>query len=509
MGSPGRAGLEAHDAVGRDRNAAIVCTAGFVTDFAAELDHPPVALERTRAVADAILYEGYLLYPYRRSSGKNRVRWQFGILAPRAWIGQNGLAADDANVAGSVESWFQQTECLLEVTAPARLAMCVRFLQMQAKTVECRTSGGPFSPVDALEIDGRRHMSFDEAVAREYSTVISMAELIEGEQRILLDIPGSEEVEPLTAGSARVVRRCWPIKATVVVSAAPAPAPFRLWKLRVRTENAVEQIPAAATRDEILRQTMIATHSVLAIDGGSFVSLLEPPQWAMPAARSCANVHTFPVLAGETGARDVILSSPIILYDYPRIAPESPGDLYDGGEIDEILSLRALTLSDEEKQEARATDPRAAAIVDRIDIMPPEIMERLHGAIRSLQPVAASGSRADTADPAEGPGQLWWAPGADDALSPETDAIIVNGVLVGRGSRVRLHPRRRGTDAHDMFLAGRTAVVDKVLLDVDDSRHLAVTLEDDPAAELHQWYGRFRYFRPEEIEPLPDAEPAS
>ena len=83
----------------------------------------------------------------------------------------------------------------------------------------------------------------------------------------------------------------------------------------------------------------------------------------------------------------------LFLYDYPQIAPESPGDLYDATEIDEILTLRTMTLTDEEKREARATDPRAAAIIDRVDDMPPEILDRLHGAVRYLR--AATLSRSD------------------------------------------------------------------------------------------------------------------
>ncbi len=79
-----------------------------------------------------------------------------------------------------------------------------------------------------------------------------------------------------------------------------------------------------------------------------------------------------------------MLSSPIVLYDHPEVAPESPGDLYDGTEIDEILALRVLTLTDEERSEARGTDPRAAAIIDRVDGFAPEIWDRLHGAVRSL-----------------------------------------------------------------------------------------------------------------------------
>ncbi|MBV8995805.1 MAG: hypothetical protein JO287_19360 [Pseudonocardiales bacterium] len=86
-----------------------------------------------------------------------------------------------------------------------------------------------------------------------------------------------------------------------------------------------------------------------------------------------------------------MLSSPILMdYDYPQVSPESPGDLFDATEIDEILSLRTLTLTDDEKLEARATDPRAAAIIDRVEEFPQEVLERLHGAIRSLRPVTRS-----------------------------------------------------------------------------------------------------------------------
>ena len=170
-----------------------------------------------------------------------------------------------------------------------------------------------------------------------------------------------------------------------------------------------------------------------------------------------------------------MLSSPIIMYDHPGVAPESPGDLFDAGEIDEILSLRTLTLTDAEKREARATDPRAKAIVDRVDALPEEVFARLHGAVRSLRSVA-----------------------------PEDDAVTIDGVRVTRGSRVRLAPRRSGTDAHDVFLRDRTARVHAVLLDVEDERHVAVVLEDDPGADLHEWYGRYYYFAPAELIPIED-----
>ena len=76
-----------------------------------------------------------------------------------------------------------------------------------------------------------------------------------------------------------------------------------------------------------------------------------------------------------------MLSSPIILYDYPQIAAESPGDLFDSTEIDEILSLRIMTLSDEEKAEIRAGDEQARRILERTESLPPEQFMKLHGAL--------------------------------------------------------------------------------------------------------------------------------
>jgi hypothetical protein len=298
------------------------------------------------------------------------------------------------------------------------------------------------------------------------------------------------------------------VSARVRLSISDAPAPFPLRRLRVDVENAVTDQPADVPRAEVLRRCLIATHCLLSVRDGTFLSLLDPPAWADAAAKGCSNLHTFPVLAGENGGRSVVLSSPIILYDHPAVAPESPGDLHDACEIDEILTLRTLTLTDEEKREARATDPRAKAIVDRADALPKEVFARLHGAVRSLRPVSENPvSQAMPEPPASpDPASRWWDPGADDSLSPGSDAVVVDGVRVARGSRVRLRPRSNGTDAHDMFLEGRTARVEAVLLDVDDDRHVAVVLDDDPGADLHQWYGRYHYFAPEELTPL-DPDP--
>jgi hypothetical protein len=347
----------------------------------------PAGFEVARAVADAVLYEGYLLYPYRRSSGKNRVRWQFGVLVPRTWLEVSGVP--DASVAGSADAWHQQTDCLLEARDTATVHVWLRFLQLQNRLVETRCTGGSFQPVDVLDVDGQRYLTFDEAVPREFHVVAEVGELRRAPHTVGIEVPGGEDIEQLRHGEAgRVVRQRWPVSATVWLSVTIADAPFRLLRLRLVTENTADSVAAGVSRSEVLRTSLVATHSVLGVRGGSFVSLLDPPAWAAGAAKNCRNVHTFPVLAGDPDGQDVMLSSPILMYDHPQISPESPGDLFDATEIDEILSLRTLALTDEEKREARATDPHPAAIIDRVDTIPREVLERLHGAVRSLRPVA-------------------------------------------------------------------------------------------------------------------------
>lgn len=433
------------------------------------------AFAPVRALADAILYEGYLLYPYRRSSGKNRVRWQFGVLTPPDWTRARG--PDDLGIAGSAEGWWQSTECLVDAPSGTPVAGLVRFLQVQRRTVEEHT-GGRYRRADVLAAGTRREVPFDEAVPVEHGFRVALG----AAETLVVRVPGGRDAEEVRApdGSlaGRIVRERCRLEATVRITAEPAGEgpDGPLTRLAVRVENTGADVPPGVSREDALPFSPLACHLLLAVEDGRFVSLLEPPAWAAAAVRGCRNVHTFPVLAAADDT--LALSSPILLYDHPRVAPESPGDLHDSGEIDEILSLRTLTLTEEEKREARATDPRAAAILDRVDTMPPEVFERLHGAVRSLGP------------------------------APGPASVVVAGVRLAAGSRVRLHPRTRGTDPQDRFLAGRTARVEKVLTDVDDTTHLAVTLDDDPAADLDRWYGRYRYFTPDEVEPLATNAPA-
>ncbi|MFC3575072.1 hypothetical protein ACFOZ0_17660 [Streptomyces yaanensis] len=346
------------------------------------------AFEEACAVADAILYEGYLLYPYRRSSPKNRVRWQFGVLAPRAWAEAHGPVAP--SLSGSVESWQQQTECLVRATPDAVVQVRVRYLQTQSRGVERRDREGRYTPVDSLEAAGTVHLAFDEAVPRDAEIIVPLTDLLAGEREFEFSAPGGQETETLPGDPGRLVRRRCPVEARTTLRAERLAGPGALHRLRVRTENTGRSTPPDAPRDEALRNALIATHTFIGGEGLGFLSSLDPPDEVAAHVRDCRNLHTFPVLAGEEGTDGLVLSSPIILPDHPQVAPESPGDLHDAAEIDEILTLRTLVLTDDEKREARATDPRAARILERVETMPPEVFARLHGAIRSLTPSAAS-----------------------------------------------------------------------------------------------------------------------
>jgi hypothetical protein len=138
-------------------------------------------------------------------------------------------------------------------------------------------------------------------------------------------------------------------------------------------------------RESTLRQTFVSTHTTLDVQAGEFVSLIDPPEELSKAVEGCENIKTWPVLVGEEGDRSTVLSSPIILYDYPQIAPESPGDLFDGTEIDQMLILNVLNLTDEEKEEMRASDPRGREILERCESLSPEELMRLNGTFRDIR----------------------------------------------------------------------------------------------------------------------------
>ncbi|MEV6744943.1 hypothetical protein AB0N21_11090 [Streptomyces sp. NPDC051080] len=459
-----------------------------------------MSLDQVRSIADAVLYEGYLLYPYRASSHKNRSRWQFGVLGP-----------PHATAASFGEEPEMEMQCLLAPhDGPAAVTVHLRFLQLQVREVRSTGEDGVEVPVGQLIVDGVPVMSWDEAVEREI--VLPALPLGEATDAVH-EVPGGEETEPLTDArgvvAGRIVRRRLPLAVRVRARAVIDDGHVRL-SVAVRNEHP----EPAATKDAAIRSSLIGAHLLLRAHDADFVSLLEPPAGAAAAAGRCRQRRCWPVLAGPKGTTDTLLGAPIILYDHPEVAEQSPGALFDSTEIDEILTLRVMTMTEEEKAEARATDPRAREIIDRCDGMSPAGLQQLHGLLRDPhrpQPAAPAGPVADVRDvePAafDTAGAPWWDPAADASVRPGSDAVVIDGVRVAKGSLVRVHPSRRA-DAQDLFFAGQVARVTAVLSDVDGGTHIALVLVDDPASDLHDWYGRYFYFAPDELTPLSVEETA-
>jgi len=333
-----------------------------------------------RKIADAVLYEGYLLYPYRTSSVKNQQRWTFGALYPRA-------LADRCAGRSQFVSQF-----LIESTGEPELDVLVRFRD----AAEAREVG-----IGRFAFEGGDGRSVEGAVDLQLARI--------------------------------------------------SPSLFK----------ATLSVTNTASNDD-QHSVLEAAHAILEIKHGVFVSLTDPPPEFCDEAAGCRNDGVWPVLTGEPGSRTCLLISPIILYDYPQIAPESAGDLFDGTEIDEILSLRILTLTDGEKIEIRGGDERARALLHRTESLSRQDWLRLHGARRDPNP------------------------------------------LFKRGDRVRLRPRKRA-DIFDLALAGQIAEIDSIETDFEGRMHLAVVIENDPGKDLgvmRQPGHRF-FFSPEEVEAIP------
>ncbi|CCF82587.1 hypothetical protein [Nitrolancea hollandica] len=432
-------------------------------------------MDSVEQVAAAVLYEGYVLWPYRRSVKKNQKRWTLGGVYPRAY----------SEAVNGSDAWLMRTECLVAGDAPV-VDLKIRFLQIVERSVGWRYPNGSIKFVDELRIGDERYLAWEEATEREI--VLSGLRLtdLETPRQVTIEIPAGSRQEVLADPSgdeAGILVRDWSVLAGAIEVRAEPLRPG-LTKLTVEITNTTPW--DGKDRESALKGTFASTHTILKVTDGEFMSLMDPPEELKVLAGECENIKTWPVLAGEEGDRHLMLSSPIILYDYPRIAPESPGDLFDGTEIDQLLILNILTLTDEEKAEMRATDPKAREILERSESLTTGDFMRLHGAIREFQVLDGAIN-----------------PILEDLEKPVPLQVTLQGQEITPGTRVRLRPRAGG-DILDIALAGKIAIVEGIEQDYEDKIHLAVTIEDDPGRDLgrERWPGHRFFFSPEEVEPL-------
>ncbi|MGH9123665.1 MAG: hypothetical protein ACRDZ8_02925 [Acidimicrobiales bacterium] len=280
-----------------------------------------------QGVADTVLYEGYILYPYRAAHAKNHgaVRFQWGVLVPPSCL------AD-----GPYERSHCRTELVVDPGSEPLLAVRLRFLRLQHRTVEVADPGadGGFRRVEKLDVGGQVWTEWDEAIETEVDLGVTPLLAGPGAARAVpFSFPATATTEPVSE-AGRLVRATEAIGCEVRMRAQPAEGAATLVKVTIEVENTTPWSDPTAGRDEVVRRSLIAVHTLAAVEDGSFCSVLDPPAGAAEAVARCRSVGSYPVLVGPAGATDVVLASPIILYDYPAIAPESEGDFHDGLEID-------------------------------------------------------------------------------------------------------------------------------------------------------------------------------
>ena len=274
------------------------------------------------------------------------------------------------------------------------------------------------------------------------------------------------------------------VERRVQLGAAPSTVKFEFGDLEGKAELIVERLPdghgrvtlqvenitpltdeeQTADRKEALLKSMLSTHLLARVMGAEkFISPLERGD---DGVAGCCQVNTWPVLA--TPQDDALLAPTILLPEHPEIAPESVNDFFDGTEIEEALVLHIQALSDQEREEIAAQDPKVREMLARADATTPQQLMDLHGRVRIEDP-----------------------PGERD--------VTFNGVRYRRGDKVILHPPQNA-DVYDKMLDGRSATIHRLFLRVDDRLHIGVTVDDDPMQEILGESGRFLFFFAEEVE---------
>ncbi|SFP60507.1 hydrogenase maturation protease [Actinomadura madurae] len=316
-------------------------------------------MDRVRSIADAVLYEGYLLWPYRQSALKNQRRWTIGGVYPRPYAERE----DDR--------WTVHAEFVLETAPGADVEVTLRFLQeVHRQVVDGDT------PVERVRFGDETFTTWQEARERELTTGrVPVDRLLDGAVRLPVAIAAGAEDERID-GDVRFTRSWGRVDGWAEVSAVPAGD--GAVRVRVEVVNAAD----AGERAEAVRSGMLCAHVVAHTTGGSFVSPTDPPEALAGAVAECGKDGLWPVLAGRPGTYDTVLAAPIVLYDWPQVAAESPGDLFDGTEIDRLLILSVLSLTEEERREMAATDPKAREILERCGALSAGELLALHGALR-------------------------------------------------------------------------------------------------------------------------------
>ena len=297
--------------------------------------------------------------------------------------------------------------------------------------------------------------------------------LVTGEVRFLQGAgekhQATERRVQLGAAPSRVVFEFDGVEGYAELAVERLPSGMGRVTLQVENTTPLTEAEASADRYDVLPKAMLNTHLLARVEGGQ--RFLSPLERGDDGVAGCCQVNTWPVLA--TREDDALLAPTIMLPDHPEIAPESVNDFFDGTEIEEALVLHIQALSDQEREEIAAQDPKVREMLARADATTPQQLMDLHGRVRIQDP-------------------------------PGEREVTVDGVTYRRGQKVILHPPL-DADVYDKMLDGRKATIHRLFIRLDDNEmgerlHLGVTVDDDPMQEILGESGRFLFFFSDEVE---------
>ena len=258
----------------------------------------PAHLEHARKVADAILYEGYLLYPYRQSAQKNQVRFQFGVLMPPGYAGRSTTAS---RPPARPSAWWSAP------TTRRSWSCCGSCSCSGGPCRRSRPDDGDLREVGTLYVDGTEYTGWDEAAEREQHVTVRSATCSRRTGTPSSTPARASRPQDLTDArgrrAGRLVREWAAADGMIRLHAERVAGPYQALRLRVRVENHTASRAQLRTRTDGLRQRADRRAPMIGVPGGRFLSMTDPPEWAAAEVRQCVNTGTWPVLGGPGGLR--------------------------------------------------------------------------------------------------------------------------------------------------------------------------------------------------------------
>ncbi len=309
-------------------------------------------------LANTLLYEGYSLFPYHRSAIKNQKPIPFGVIYPKKYNEYNQHAHSS-----------MKSECIIAGNDDLSLNISVRFLHLIK--IKADKQNTKENVQDEAECDWQ-------TIEREINSGdLKVSELIKNKKTIQISFDKLNE-DNNDEIKVNYINSVSEISGKVVIEASFVKNVENIFRITVSVSNdSLLENAEKITRDEALPQSFLSTHIILNAIDGEFISSQNPTENFTSVVSQCENIGTWPILVDESNT--TMLSSPIILYDYPKINPQSKGDLFDSLEIEEALMLHFAVMSDDEKNRIAKSDEKLRAMINKVSNVTPEELINLHG----------------------------------------------------------------------------------------------------------------------------------